>query len=68
MDLHQTFEVLDGAHAEFIRGVLVAHKDGRRMLLEGRDRPHVADPLLDRLVQGERLVGARDQDHHLKQD
>lgn len=58
-------EVLDGLDAQLERGVLVADEERLRVLLEGRHRPHVVDALLHGLRQRQRLVRARDEDHHL---
>ena len=44
---------------------LIADHEGVGVLLEGGHRPHVAHPLLYRLVQRNGLVGSRDQNHHL---
>lgn len=68
MDVHETFEVLDGLHLQLERGVLVGDEDGTRMHLERRHGPHVRHALFDRLVERERLRRARDDDHHLKEE
>lgn len=58
-------EVLDGLDAQLERGVLVADEERLRVLLEGGHGPHVVDALLHGLGQRQRLVRARDEDHHL---
>ena len=65
MHIHQSLEVLHGAHLQFHGGILVTHEDGARVLLEGGHGPHVVDALLYRLVEGEGLVNPCDDDHHL---
>ena len=60
-----TFEILDGLHFQLQGGILVAHKHGAGVLLEGGHGPHVVHSLLDGFVQSEGLVSACDEDHHL---
>ena len=67
MNFHQSFEVLDSFDSEFQGGVIIAHKEGVLVHLEGRDGPPVTHTFLDGLVQGKCLVGSSDQDHHLHQ-
>lgn len=62
----RTFEILDGFHFQLQGGVLVAHEHRAGVLLEGRHGPHVAHALLDGFVQSKGLVGARDENHHLR--
>lgn len=66
MHVHESFEVLDGLDFELERGVFVGDEYRARMHLEGGHRPHVGDALFDRLVEGERLLGSGDYDHHLE--
>ena len=65
VNVHQVLEVSHGFDLELQGGVFVTDKDGVRVLLEGGDSPHVTHPLLDGLVEGQGLVGPRDQNHHL---
>ena len=66
VNVHQVLEVTHGLDLELQGGVFVADKDGVGVLLEGGDGPHVTHPLLDGLVEGQGLVGPRDQNHHLQ--
>ena len=59
-DTQLTFEVLNGFHPELQGGILIAHKDRVRVLLECRDSPHVVDPFLNGLVEGKGFVRTSD--------
>lgn len=61
----RTFKVLDGLDPELECCVFITHKDGARMLLEGRYCPHVIHSFLNGLVQGKGFVCTSDQDHNL---
>lgn len=64
--MNVTFEVLDSLNSELQSGILIAHKDGVWVLLKGRHRPHVVNPLLDGLVQGKGFVCSSDENHDLR--
>lgn len=61
----RTFKVFDRFDSQLQGGVLVTNKDGARVLLEGRHRPHVVHSLLDGFIQSEGFVCSCDQNHHL---
>ena len=65
VDLHQPLEVFHCFDSQLQCGVFVTDEDGLRVLLEGRDRPHVADALLHRFVESKGLVGTGDDNHDL---
>lgn len=60
-----TFEVFHSFDSELQGGILIADKNGARVLLESRNCPHVVHSLLYGFVQSKGFVCPCDKNHHL---
>lgn len=61
-------EIFDSFHFQLQSCIFIANHQGAGVLLESRHGPHVVHSFLDRLVESGGLVGAGDQNHHLKSE